>query len=215
VGDNAMTTNTIGAQNVAVGRRALFALTTGAQNIAIGDQAGAVLTTGSNNIYIDADAGAAAEASTIRIGRAQTSAYVSGISGQTASSGAAVFVTATGKLGTITSSARFKEQIEPLAASLGARVQALRPVQFVYKAPYDDGSRLTQYGLVAEEVAETFPELLVRDADGRPQTVRYHLLPPLLLAEIQRLERERDAQARQLEVLLRRIETLEETARRH
>ena len=66
-----------------------------------------------------------------------------------------------------------------------------------------------QYGLIAEEVAETFPELLVRDADGRPQTVRYHLLTPLLLAEVQRLERERHAAEAARAALEARVQALE------
>jgi hypothetical protein len=96
------------------------------------------------------------------------------------------------------SSARFKDDIAPLGESLRAKVQGLTPVSFIYKPEYDDGSKQIQYGLIAEEVAEKFPELLVRDADGQPQTVRYHLLTPLLLAEVQRLEREREAQRAQL-----------------
>jgi hypothetical protein len=45
-----------------------------------------------------------------------------------------------------------------------------------------------EYGLIAEEVAEVFPELVVDDAEGRPYTVRYQLLAPLLLGEFQRQE---------------------------
>jgi hypothetical protein len=182
-----------GSNNVAVGADALGEVTTASGNIGIGANAGSGLLTGSGNVYIGSAAGTGAEASTIRIGALQTNTYLAGISGATSSSGIQVFVNAAGKLGTATSSARFKDQIVPLGDSQHARVQALRPVSFLYKPEFDDGARQIQYGLIAEEVAETFPELLVRDAEGRVQTVRYHLLTPLLLAEVQRLERERDA----------------------
>lgn len=76
-----------------------------------------------------------------------------------------------------------------------AALQALRPVRFVYKPEYSGGGRELQYGLIAEEVAETLPDLVVRDEAGAPWTVRYHLLAPLLLADAQRLERERAALA--------------------
>jgi len=186
---------TAGSNNVAVGTDALGEVTTASGNIGIGANAGSGLLTGSGNIYIGSAAGTGGEASTIRIGALQSNTYLAGISGATSSSGIPVYVNAAGKLGTATSSARFKEQIAPVGETQHARVQALRPVSFVYKPEFDDGARQIQYGLIAEEVAETFPELLVLDAEGRPLTVRYHLLTPLLLAEVQRLERERREQA--------------------
>ena len=120
-----------------------------------------------------------------------TAAFLAGVSGQTSASGVPVMINMAGKLGTTTSSARFKDDITALGVDWSARLQALRPVRFVYKSGYDDGTRTPQFGLIAEEVAETMPELVVRDDRGQVQTVRYHFLPPLLLAEVQRLERER------------------------
>jgi hypothetical protein len=184
-----------GSNNVALGADALGEVTTANGNVGIGANAGSGLLTGSGNIYIGSAAGTGTEANTIRIGALQSSTYLAGISGATSSSGIPVYVNAAGKLGTATSSARFKDQIAPLEETQRARVQALRPVSFVYKPGFDDGAKQIQYGLIAEDVAETFPELLVRDGEGRPQTVRYHLLTPLLLAEVQRLERERGEQA--------------------
>lgn len=210
VGRNALAVNSTGSSNVAVGTgsldtataanfntgigpAALTELTTGSDNIGVGFNAGLGLTTGSGNIYVGGLAGSGSESSTIRIGSGQTATYVAGISGATASGGIPVLVNGAGRLGTTTSSARFKDAITPLGESTRERLQALTPVSFVYKPAFDDGSRQIQYGLIAEEVAARFPELLVKDAEGRPQTVRYHLLPPLLLAEIQRLERDRAA----------------------
>ncbi len=203
VGSGALATSDGSSGNTAVGASALTDVTTGGGNLAIGLNAGSGLITGTGNIFIGSAAGGGAEAGTIRIGALQSSTYLAGVSGATSSSGVPVFVNAAGRLGTATSSARFKEQILPLGESQRARVQALRPVSFVYTPEFDDGSRQIQYGLIAEDVAETFPELLVRDADGQPQTVRYHLLAPLLLAEVQRLERERDT----LEGRVRALET--------
>ena len=212
VGVSALSNNSTGQRNTAVGLGALADVTTGGGNIAIGYDSGLGLFTGSNNILIGANLNAAspAESNTIRIGDGTTSAtFIGGISGRTSSGGAAVFVNANGQLGTITSSARFKEQVTPLDPSLGTRLRALTPVSFYYKPEFDDGSRQIQYGLIAEEVAETFPELLVRDADGRPQTVRYHLLTPLLLAEVQRLEQARAAAEATREALEARVRVLE------
>jgi hypothetical protein len=123
--------------------------------------------------------------------------YIRGISGATSSGGVAVFVNGAGKMGTLTSSLRFKEDVHSLEGT-SAQLQALRPVTFYYKPEFDDGSRVKQYGLIAEEVAETMPDLVVRDKDGSIQTVRYQFLTPLLLAEVQRLERERAALATEM-----------------
>lgn len=208
IGQAALTSATNGHNNTALGHAALSHLTTGDNNVMVGANTGSGLTSGSNNIYVGAFSGNASESATMRLGLAQTATYIAGVSGQTAASGVAVFVDSAGRLGTLTSSARFKEGIEPIDAAASARVLALRPVRFVYAPAFDDGARTPQYGLVAEEVAETFPELVVRDAEGRPQTVRYQFLPPLLLAEVQRLERERDALTARVAVLERLARSL-------
>jgi hypothetical protein len=201
-------------QNTAIGAQALRSLTSGDNNIAIGAGADSVLESGSNNITIGVGAGgshsgvnniylgylvgsAVDENQTIRIGNNQSSTYIKGISGQTSASGVAVLVNAQGKLGTTTSSRRFKQDIESLT-DVQRTVQALRPVRFLYRPEFDDGGHVPQYGLIAEEVADVAPDLVVRGADGQPDTVRYHFLPPLLLAEVQRLERERANQERRL-----------------
>jgi hypothetical protein len=67
-------------------------------------------------------------------------------------------------------------------------VARLRPVSFRYKQPFADGSTPVQYGLIAEEVQQVLPELIAYDDQGEPATVKYHVLPSLLLAEVQRLQ---------------------------
>jgi hypothetical protein len=184
--------------NTAIGHQALRQ-TRGSSNLALGAGAGNLHEAGSNNIYID-HPGVASESSTTRIGESQSAAYVAGIYGRAASSGVSVYVNSLGKLGTANSSRRFKERIASLD-DVSAKVQALRPVTFVYKPEFDDGSRVKQYGLIAEEVDEVLPDLVVRDAQGQPETVRYHFLNVLLLAEVQRLERRLAQQTREIEEL--------------
>lgn len=214
LGVGAMDSNIGGSSNTAVGYAALGESSSGANNVAIGYQAGLGVVSGSNNVFLGwaVGSGSASESNTIRIGNgSHTATYVTGISGATSSSGVAVFVNASGRLGTLTSSRRFKDDITALGDAFSSRVQALRPVSFVYKPGIDDGSQQVQYGLVAEEVAAVFPELAVRDVDGQIQTVRYQFLAPLLLAEVQRLERERTAAEADRARLEERVRRLEET----
>jgi Chaperone of endosialidase len=222
VGSHALFNNQSGEENTAVGARALLGSNTasrntavgshalsstrGSGNLAVGDHAGSLHQLGLNNIYIG-HPGESTESNTIRLGTVQTATYVAGIYGRSSSGGTAVFINSLGKLGTTLSSRRFKDRITALE-DLSARVQALRPVTFYYKPDFDDGTGLRQYGLIAEEVDEVLPDLVVRDAQGRVETVRYHFLNTLLLAEVQRLERERADQHRRLTQQAREIEEL-------
>lgn len=169
-----------GINNSALGTNALAANTTGSSNIALGYGAGNALTTGDNNIDIG-NAGVAAESNTIRIGTAQTAAYVVGISGQTSSGGAAVFINSSGKLGTTTSSRRFKDDILSMDKASEV-ILSLRPVTFRYKSEIDPLG-FPQFGLIAEEVAEIAPDLVVRDEKGAINTVRYEQVNAMLLNE--------------------------------
>jgi len=95
----------------------------------------------------------------------------------------------TGQLGTVSSSRRFKEDIQDMGdASEG--LMRLRPVTFRYIQPYVDGSKPLQYGLIAEEVAEVYPDLVAHSADGQIETVKYQVLDPMLLNEVQRQQAE-------------------------
>src|SRR5262249_49853709 len=148
--------------NTAAGISALAANTTGGSNIAIGASAGANLTTGSNNIDIG-NTGVAAEAAKIRIGtrNIQTGAFIAGISGVTVAGGVNVIVDTTGHLGTVTSSARYKEHIQPMEKASEA-ILSLKPVTFRYKHELDP-DHIPQFGLVAEQVEKVNRDLVVRD----------------------------------------------------
>ena len=74
----------------------------------------------------------------------------------------------------------------------------LRPVRFQYKDEYAKGDQLPQYGLIAEEVAEVFPDLVQYEDDGKPEGVRYHVLNVLLLNELQKQQRTIHQQQKQI-----------------
>jgi len=182
VGYFALFANTTGDSNTANGYDALVNNTTGVGNIALGNFAGSNLTTGDQNIDIG-NLGLAAEANTIRIGTqgTQTNAYLAGIYQTNIANGLVVKVDSDGHLGTVGSSERFKDAIKPMdKASEG--ILALKPVTFHYKKEFDpDGT--PQFGLVAEDVEKVNPDLVVRDADGKPYTVRYEAVNAMLLNE--------------------------------
>ena len=192
-GYQALSSLTSGYYNTAIGAGSLDANTSGFNNIAVGDNAATQVSGGnSNNIHIGTS-GASADNGVIRIGgntafgdpATQAAFFASGI-GNASVSGAQVLVnTSTGQLGIASSSRRFKEDIQDMAdASDG--LMDLRPVTFRYKKPFDDGAKPLQYGLIAEEVAEVYPDLVVRSADGQIETVKYQLLDPMLLNEVQK-----------------------------
>jgi Chaperone of endosialidase len=180
-GAGALFKNT-GAGNTASGAGALFNNTTGNGNIALGVFAGNDLTTGDNNIDIG-NTGVADEANTIRIGTVGTheAIFIAGIMGKTVPMGAPVFVNDNGQLGTVQSSARFKDQIKPMDKASEA-ILALQPVTFCYKKELDPKG-IPQFGLVAEDVERINRDLVVRDKDGKPYTVRYDAVNAMLLNE--------------------------------
>ena len=78
-----------------------------------------------------------------------------------------------------------------------------------------EGARPVEFGLIAEEVAEIYPDLVVYDEEGEPYSVRYHVLAPMLLNELQRLQREfaaLETRNRELEALGARVGRLESMA---
>jgi hypothetical protein len=188
-GVNALLNNTTANNNTATGVSALVANTTGSNNIGLGTNAGSNLTTGSNNIDIG-NSGVAGEANTIRIGASQTATFIAGISGATASGGAAVFVNANGQLGTATSSRRFKQEIKPMDRASEA-ILTLQPVTFRYKQEIDPKG-IPQFGLVAEEVEKVNPDLVVRDDEAKVYTVRYEAVNAMLLNEFLKEHRKVD-----------------------
>ncbi|MDH3821519.1 MAG: tail fiber domain-containing protein, partial [Gammaproteobacteria bacterium] len=124
---------------------------------------------------------------TTRIGEFQTRAFIAGIRGVTtgANDAVAVFIDSNGQLGTVSSSLRYKEDVSDMGAASG-RLMDLNPVTFRYKDTYANGDKPLQYGLIAEEVAKVFPDLVVFNDKGQPETVKYRLLSILLLNELQK-----------------------------
>ena len=198
-----------GQQQHRCGVLALLLSTTGNDNIAIGFAAGFQVSAGSNNIHIG-NLGLPADTALIRIGTGgtQTATFIAGISGVPVA-GVPVMVDGNGQLGVeAASSRRVKDDIRDMEeASEG--LAKLRPVTFRYKAESATGPRSIEYGLIAEEVAEIYPELVVLDKDGQPSGVRYHALPAMLLNELQRQHRVIEAQTRLLDELIARLSRLE------
>jgi uncharacterized coiled-coil protein SlyX len=169
-GDGALSNNTTGNSNTAEGFQALGANTTGSYNIALGRDAGRDVTTADDVICIGT---VGADVS--------HSCYIGNIFDQPSPSGLAVFVNRDGKLGTIMSSMRFKEDIKPMDKASEA-ILALQPVTFRYKKDFDS-TGTAQFGLVAEDVAKVNPDLVVRDKEGKPYSVRYDQVNAMLLNE--------------------------------
>ncbi|MBA3961784.1 MAG: tail fiber domain-containing protein [Chthoniobacterales bacterium] len=174
---------TTGNFNTAVGNSALGDVSTGSTNIAVGFAAGSALKTGTYNIDIGNRGGGPKESYKVRIGTPgiQNNAYIAGIYGATVAAGVPVVVDGDGRLGTTTSSARFKEAIKPMDKSSEALLK-LQPVTFRYKKDLDSLG-IPQFGLVAEEVAKVDPDLVARDESGEPYTVRYEAVNAMLLNE--------------------------------
>ena len=172
----------------------------------MGDSAGLNLTTGSNNIDIGNE-GIAGDSNTIRIGTqgTQTATYIAGVSGG-AVAGSAVKVNAAGKIGTAPSSVRYKQNVKSMGDTSDA-LYALRPVTFHYKREIDSEG-IRQFGLVAEEVQKVNPDLIVRDADGKPFTVRYEAVNAMLLNEFLKEHRKNEEQEATIARQQKQIEAL-------
>lgn len=214
MGSSTFTSNSSGDNNTAIGFGILPACTTGNNNIAIGSGAGATLSTGSGNIYIDASASSSSEATTTRIGTSQTKCFVAGIRGITTTNAnaIAVLIDSAGQLGTVSSTRRVKHDIQDMADA-SSDILNLRPVTFVYNG---DESHTKQYGLIAEEVNEVLPEIVVKDEQDQPETVQYHILPVLLLnemkkqqAKVEQMEQVIASLQAQIEQFVTRVRTLE------
>ncbi len=182
IGIQALLHNTTGNHNAAIGIQALDSNTSGSNNIALGHLAGENLTTGINNIDIG-NGGVASESGRIRIGTTgfQLATFIAGIRGVTTGNPNAipVLIDPVGQLGTASSSRRFKKEIKSMDRASEA-ILALKPVTFHYKS---DATGTPQFGLIAEEVAEVNPDLVVRDETGEIYTVRYDAVNAMLLNE--------------------------------
>ena len=113
-----------------------------------------------------------------------------------------------GQPGVASSSRRFKEDIQDIGDATD-NLMRLRPVTYRYKLPFEDGSQPIQYGLIAEEVTEVYPELVARSADGQVETVKYQLLDSMLLNELQKQNATITAQKEKIQSLEERLARLE------
>ena len=211
-GQGSLFSNT-GSNNTASGSNALFYNTTGGSNIALGDSAGINLTTGSNNIDIG-NKGKAGESQYIRIGTkgTHTHTFIAGISGVTVGGGVGVIIDTNGKLGTVVSSERFKDEVKPMDKASEA-ILALKPVTFRYKKELDSEG-IPQFGLVAEDVEKVNADLVARDAQGKPYTVRYEAVNAMLLNEFLKAHRQvqelKSAAVKQEAMIARQQKQIEE-----
>lgn len=196
IGTNAAWLNqTTASSNVVVGGDSLNAGNNANSNVVIGyNCATAYTTTEHHNILIGTQVpGVAGEVTTIRLGNISgsfphTQCFIGGIYGRTTTSGttSAVLVSNGGQLGTISSSARLKQNIRDMESS---PLMKLRPVNFSFKS---DETHQNQYGLIAEEVHEIMPDIVNYDDEGKPFSVRYHDLPSILLNELIKLSTKHD-----------------------
>jgi hypothetical protein len=203
--------NTTGSENTAYGTGALFNNTTGSFNIALGSGAGRNITTGNNNIAIG-NAGLNSDNGVIRLGApgVQHATFIAGIDGATSPSGLTVFIDANGQLGTRMSSRRFKSDIHDMG-QVSDRLMQLRPVTFRYKQGAADGSHPLQYGLIAEEVAKVYPDLVQYDKNGKPLAIYDHQLAPMLLNELQKAHRQNQAQKTEIAALKSEVTVLKQS----
>ena len=164
-------------------------------HIAVGEFAGLAVTTSNNVIAIGVQGQDISD-----------SCFIGNIFNAMAPSGSAVFIDANNRLGTITSSKRFKEDIKPIGKSSEALLE-LKPVTFRYKKEIDPAAR-SQFGLVAEDVEKVNPDLVVRDKEGKPYSVRYDQINAMLLNEFLKEHRKNEKQEATIARLQKQIEAL-------
>jgi hypothetical protein len=175
----------------------------------VGSMAGSNVSTGSNNIEIG-NAGTAGDHGIVRIGTSGThlATFVAGINTSRVT-GSAVYITAGGQLGVQASAERYKTNVATMGSS-SEKVRELRPVTFHLKADPKAG---VQYGLIAEEVAKVYPELVIRGDKGQIEGVRYEELTPMLLNELQQQQRTIASQEERLRGIERQLAELRKLTR--
>lgn len=208
IGDIALSSLTTGDHNTAVGAFALpggtgddntalgynaLSTTSGSRNIGIGYNAGKNFSTNQSSNIIIGHFGSAGDNHTTRIGTPgspgtttiglQDKCFIGGIRPITTIYPDAIPVLIDGQhqLGTVSSSIRTKNTVDDMGDD-SSDILKLRPVTFEYNAY----KGLKQFGLIAEEVIEVMPRLVVLDDDGLPLTVKYHELPAILLNELKK-----------------------------
>jgi hypothetical protein len=181
VGEGALAFNASGSANTAIGNDTLRGYTTGRSNIALGISAGSGIVTASGVICIGAPGADLSNSCFIGHIRGVTTMHADAIP---------VVIDSAGQLGTATSSARFKKEIKPMDRACET-ILGLRPVTFQNKT---DTKGIPQFGLIAEEVAEVNPDLVVHDQNGDIYTVRYDAVNAMLLNEFLKAHRKIEEQ---------------------
>jgi hypothetical protein len=193
-----------GDDNIAIGTTSLTSLTTGSSNIAIGVSSGRNLVTGSDNIYIGSG-GLANESGVIRIGVRETHQRFSVpaiFNYQPNQSGWDVRADSDGNFYVLASSRKYKENIQSVSDLERDAVMLLRAVSFNYRAQPSAPHMSKQYGLIAEEVFDVLPEIVIANSAGEIESVNYEALIPLLISKVQRQQEELD----QLRARVKKIE---------
>ena len=197
IGYLALSSNSTGGANTAMGNGALFFNTTGSGNTALGGAAGNGVTTADGVIAIGTGGA-----------NVSNSCFIGNIYGVTTVNPAVpVLIDTAGQLGTASSSRRFKKEIQPMDSASEA-ILALKPVTFHYKS---DSIGTPQFGLIAEEVAEVNPDLVVRDDKGDIYTVRYDAVNAMLLNEFLKEHKKVEEQGREMNQQKTAITQLEST----
>ena len=208
IGFEALRENAAGGQNTASGFRALFFNSTGSNNTASGVTAlfsnnadnntamgvGALSsnTDGDRNIALGYFAGnnVTTANDVIAIGisgeNVSNSCYIGqiypNIQPQVGTDPDLVTINSDGRLGRANvSSRRYKHDIQPIQTASEAIYQ-LKPVSFRYHEQFDQTQTIA-FGLIAEEVAEVNPDLVGRNREGQPESVRYEQVNAMLLNE--------------------------------
>jgi hypothetical protein len=196
-GYQALLHNDTGDYNTAIGLFSLGSLTTGFSNTGLGRSAGTSVTTADHVICIGDNVSGA---------NVSNSCYIGSIFGQTSASGIPVLINSSNRLGTTTSSKRFKEAIKPMDKASEA-LFSLKPVAFRYKKDIDPAGT-PQLGLVAEDVDKVNPDLVVRDKEGKPYSVRYDQVNAMLLNEFLKEHRKNEEQEATIMRLQKQVEAL-------
>ena len=90
---------------------------------------------------------------------------------------------------------------------------ALKPVTFKYK-PSLDPQGIPQFGLVAEQVEKVDPQLVARDDQGRPYTVRYQAVDAMLLNEFLKDHKQVEEQNEEIQQLQQTVNELKAMVRK-
>lgn len=190
---NSLNNLTTGSKNTSIGYFSGDGVTTGSFNTFVGNSAGvSAANAGNSNVYINHQGVGGAESNTLRIGETAgdlliNKAFIAGIRGVTTGVNDAVpvLIDSAGQLGVTSSSIRTKENVNDMG-SYSDDLMSLRPVTFNYKVHSPESKSV---GLIAEEVSDVAPHLVVYDREGNPETVKYQDLVPMLLNEIQKLSK--------------------------